>query len=154
MRYDPAPRALRASDADREAAAERLRIAATEGRLDHEELEERLAAAYSARYCRELTDLTADVTPPRQAPARLVFVRPPATNGLAVASLILAIFWIGAFGSLLAIVAGHVSLRQIARSGGAEGGRGLAYAGLTLGYIGLILPVLWVLLVVLPALIL
>src|ERR1700754_2932336 len=39
---------LRASDADREAAAERLRHAAIEGRLEPDELEERLHAALRA----------------------------------------------------------------------------------------------------------
>jgi hypothetical protein len=154
MPYDPAPRALRAADADREAAAERLRIAAMEGRLDHEELEDRLAAAYAARYCNELTQLTADVTPPREPPPRLVFVRPPATNGLAVVSLVLAILWMGALGSLIAVVLGHLALRQIARSGGNQGGRGVAYVGLTLGYLGLVLPLLWLLMVVLPGVLL
>ena len=41
--------ALRASDAEREAAAERLRRAGGEGRLVPEELEERLGVAFSAR---------------------------------------------------------------------------------------------------------
>jgi hypothetical protein len=41
--------ALRASDADREAVAERLRQAAIEGRLDADELEQRLHVAFRAR---------------------------------------------------------------------------------------------------------
>jgi hypothetical protein len=52
---------LRASDADRERTAERLRQAAGEGRLTMEELEERLHTAYAARTHRELERLTADV---------------------------------------------------------------------------------------------
>jgi hypothetical protein len=40
---------LRASDADRELVAERLRDALAEGRLDMEEFGERLDAAYQAR---------------------------------------------------------------------------------------------------------
>jgi Domain of unknown function (DUF1707) len=51
----------RASDAEREAAADRLRTAAAEGRLDPDELEERLAAAYGARTIGELVPLTADL---------------------------------------------------------------------------------------------
>ena len=43
------PSYLRASDADRDAVAERLRRAAVEGRLQPEELEERLHAALRAR---------------------------------------------------------------------------------------------------------
>ena len=52
---------LRASDADREHTAERLRQAAGEGRLTMEELEERLHTTYAARTHRELECLTADI---------------------------------------------------------------------------------------------
>jgi hypothetical protein len=51
----------RASDAERETAAERLRVAAGDGRLDPEELEERLESAYSARTVGELEGLTRDL---------------------------------------------------------------------------------------------
>jgi hypothetical protein len=57
---DPLPE-LRASDADREQTAERLRRAAGEGRLTVEELEERLHAVYEARTHAELAPLVADV---------------------------------------------------------------------------------------------
>lgn len=134
---------LRASDADREATVERLRVAAMEGRLDSDELEERLHAAYGARHCSDLARLTADVTPvPRpaavQAPAGPpVFVKGPATNGLAIASLICSLVWLGWIGSIAAVLFGHVALRQIRASGGLQGGRGAAIAGLALGYLGL-----------------
>jgi Domain of unknown function (DUF4190)/Domain of unknown function (DUF1707) len=128
---------LRASDADREATAERLRTAALEGRLDPVELDERLSSAYDARWCSELTALTSDVTPPPPAPpAPPVFVRPAPVNGLAVASLISGIVWMAWFGSLLAIVFGHIALDQIKESGGQQSGRGIAIAGLALGYLG------------------
>ncbi len=52
---------LRASDAERERTAEVLHEAAGEGRLTLDELEERLAAAYAARYRHELPALTADL---------------------------------------------------------------------------------------------
>jgi len=55
------PPALRASDADREQAAELLRRAAGEGRLTVDELDERLAAAFAARTRAELEALVADV---------------------------------------------------------------------------------------------
>ena len=130
---------LRASDADREAAAERLRTAALEGRLDAIELDERMTAAYAARWCSELAELTADVTPaPAPAPqlARPTFERRRASmNGLAVASLIVGLFWMWWIGSVLAVVFGHVALGQIARNG--QSGRGFAIAGLVLGYVGL-----------------
>lgn len=52
---------LRASDADREAVAERLRTAAVEGRLDPDELEERLHTALRARTYGELSRLLTDL---------------------------------------------------------------------------------------------
>jgi hypothetical protein len=57
---DPLPD-LRASDADRDRTAERLRRAAGEGRLSVEELEERLQAVYAARTHADLVPLVADV---------------------------------------------------------------------------------------------
>jgi Domain of unknown function (DUF1707) len=59
---------LRASDADREAVAERLRRAAVEGRLEHDELEQRLDAALRARTYGELDRLLVDLPAPRAAP--------------------------------------------------------------------------------------
>ena len=58
---------LRASDAEREEVAERLRNAAVEGRLLAEELEERLAASLTARTHGELDALVADLPAPRPA---------------------------------------------------------------------------------------
>ena len=52
---------LRASDADRERVVAQLREAATEGRLDPAELEERVAGAYAARTYADLEPLTADL---------------------------------------------------------------------------------------------
>ncbi len=57
-----APRAAqRASDADRDAVAEKLRVAATEGRIDLSELEERLGQLNRARTYGELGALVADL---------------------------------------------------------------------------------------------
>lgn len=61
---------LRASDADRELIAERLREAAAEGRLFADELEERLGAALSARTYGELDAVVADLPGPSPALAR------------------------------------------------------------------------------------
>lgn len=58
---DGASPALRASDADREQAAERLRAAAAEGRLSYQELDERLSAAMAAVTLAELAPLLADL---------------------------------------------------------------------------------------------
>jgi hypothetical protein len=147
MSTDPyrAP-ALRASDADREAVAQRLREASVDGRIDSEELEQRLAAVYSARWVADLDRLVADVVPPPPPapPAPPAYPVPYAanypvatTNGLAVASLIAGFFWLGWFGSFLAVIFGHIALNQIKSSGGREQGSGLAVAGLVLGYMGL-----------------
>lgn len=61
---------LRASDADREQTAERLRKAAAEGRLLAEELEQRLGVAFAARTYGELDALVADLPDERPMPAR------------------------------------------------------------------------------------
>jgi uncharacterized protein DUF1707 len=53
--------ALRASDSDREQAAERLRSAAADGRLCTEELEHRLGSALAARTYGELDPVVADI---------------------------------------------------------------------------------------------
>jgi hypothetical protein len=52
---------LRVSDADRHRVAEFLRQSAGEGRLDIEELEQRLEATYAAKTYGELVPLTADL---------------------------------------------------------------------------------------------
>ena len=59
-----ADRRMRASDQDRESAAVLLSEAYAVGRLSREELDERVSAAYSAKTCGELRDLTADLPPP------------------------------------------------------------------------------------------
>lgn len=76
------PTSLRVSDADRHQVAEVLREAAGEGRLDLEELDERLEAAYRAKTYADLVPITADL-PVRPATAPLA-PRPapvPATAG-------------------------------------------------------------------------
>ena len=55
------PARMRTSDTEREQVAEILRAAMTEGRLNLEEGEERLASAYAAKYRDELGPLTADL---------------------------------------------------------------------------------------------
>jgi hypothetical protein len=60
---------LRASDAEREHVVNVLRQAAGEGRLDVEELDERLTLAYSGKTTAELEALTADVVLPVAARA-------------------------------------------------------------------------------------
>ena len=61
---------LRASDADREQIAERLRKAAAEGRLLAEELEQRIEATFAARTYGELDALVDDLPDDRLAAPR------------------------------------------------------------------------------------
>jgi hypothetical protein len=58
--HDPSGE-VRASDAEREAAVERLRVATVEGRLTMSELTERTEAAYTATTRGELASITADL---------------------------------------------------------------------------------------------
>ena len=60
----------------------------------------------------------------------------PSTNGLAIASLVLGVLFCTLIGGVVAVILGNVALGQIARSQGAQGGRGLAIAGIVLGWIG------------------
>jgi len=55
------PSRLRVSDADRHKVAEILRQAAGEGRLDLDELDERLESAYAAKTYADLVPITADL---------------------------------------------------------------------------------------------
>jgi len=73
---------MRASDADRDAVLDRLRVAHAEGRLDHEELTDRAGAALAARTIGELTALTADLPP--AGPPRPVTSTPAWAAGSAV----------------------------------------------------------------------
>ncbi len=77
-----------------------------------------------------------------------------ATNGLAVAALVLGIIGIpGVFAlfnifSVLALIFGLVSRSQIQKSGGTQGGAGMAMAGIVLGTIGIALDVIWIIVAV------
>ena len=92
--------------------------------------------------------------PSRQGSGKSTAVPPsgaPATNKLAVASMVLSIIGITPWvliiigiaedfagvpmiGSLAGALFGHISSRQIKRSNGTQKGRGMAIAGLVLGY--------------------
>jgi len=74
--HDPAQ--LRISDADRHQVAEILREAAGEGRLDIDELDQRLEATYAARTYADLVPITFDL--PSHPYARPVPARPPAAS--------------------------------------------------------------------------
>jgi DUF1707 SHOCT-like domain len=76
---------LKASDADRDQIAERLRKATGEGRLLAEELEERLEATFAARTYGELDAVVADL--PGVTVRRRERPRPPALNAVHVIAL-------------------------------------------------------------------
>jgi uncharacterized membrane protein len=61
----------------------------------------------------------------------------PETNGLAVASLLFGIFWLGGIGSLAALVFGYRARREIRNSAGGQRGSSLATIGIVLGWIGI-----------------
>jgi hypothetical protein len=61
---DPDNGSVRASDADREAVADRLRVALDEGRLTIVEYDERVRDAYAAVTFADLAPLTADLPAP------------------------------------------------------------------------------------------
>lgn len=58
----------RAADVDRDAVAERLREAVTEGRLDLDEFDDRLGRTYAAKTYGELDKLVGDLPRQRAAP--------------------------------------------------------------------------------------
>jgi hypothetical protein len=79
---------MRAADADREATAERLRVALEEGRLDLYEYDERLQRAYAAKTYAELDGVVVDLPGPvpaqRVESARQAGAEPPAPAVTAV----------------------------------------------------------------------
>ncbi|MCE0558233.1 MULTISPECIES: DUF4190 domain-containing protein [unclassified Motilimonas] len=65
--------------------------------------------------------------------------KPVETSPLAVVSLIFGILGIFIFGSLIAIICGHIARSNIRQSQGKLSGDGMALAGLITGYIGMVL---------------
>ncbi|TQL69824.1 cell wall-active antibiotic response 4TMS protein YvqF [Nocardioides albertanoniae] len=75
---------LRISDADRHEVADILREAAGEGRLEIDELEERLEETYKAKTYADLEPITRDLPGARRAPTLPVGSAPAGTPGAAV----------------------------------------------------------------------
>lgn len=81
---------VRASDAERDQAAEILRAGYADGRLSRAELDERLTAAYAAKTRADLHNLTSDLpgavpapaTRDRPAPAALPILDPESGTGI------------------------------------------------------------------------
>src|SRR6478609_5892836 len=67
-RATPDPTLMRISDAERHQVAEILRTAAGDGRIDLDELDERLEAAYAARTYADLVPITVDLPTGDQLP--------------------------------------------------------------------------------------
>ena len=134
---DPIP--MLAGTADRERAIDVLKAGFAEGRLTAAEHDERVARAHTARTCVELAELVADLP---AGPSGMVMhhpaapyppFAPPATNPLAVASLICGLAEIPTLGvsAVPAVILGYMARKQIRETG--ERGEGLAVAGLILG---------------------
>lgn len=109
------------------------------------------ANADAASYCAQCGDPIASVTPSRapqiqsqdaQALRPQPYTTPtqtPKTSGLAIFSLICGCFFFIFPSAVLAVVLGHVSRKEIAKSANRIRGGGMALAGLILGYIGVAL---------------
>ena len=91
--------ALRASDADRDRIAERLRTATAEGRLLAEELEHRLELLFRSRTYGELDELTVDL------PGRPLARRSATAPAPLVQAVTIAVFIVGALALLAAAAA-------------------------------------------------
>ncbi|MGH3120775.1 MAG: DUF4190 domain-containing protein [Streptosporangiaceae bacterium] len=69
------------------------------------------------------------------------------TNGLAIASVLLAVLWFAGIGAVLALVFGYRARSEIKNSAGTQTGSGLATAGIILGWIGITILVAGVILI-------
>jgi len=85
----------------------------------------------------EIVAAAADPMPDGQFVPFPVPAPAPETNGLAIASLLFGIFWLGGIGSLAALVLGYRARREIRNSAGFQPGSSLATIGIVLGWIGI-----------------
>jgi len=154
---------MRASDADRERAADVLKAALGEGRLDWNEHQRRLDQVMKARTYGELNRAISDlpqgpvptvpaqITPPY--PARPPWARPvplpPPKEQLATVSMVLGLVspFICGTTAIPAVITGHMALSRIKRDN--LEGQSQAIVGLVMGYLFVSLGVLYMLLVIL-----
>ncbi|MGA8371148.1 MAG: DUF4190 domain-containing protein [Acidimicrobiales bacterium] len=59
-------------------------------------------------------------------------------SGLAIASLVLSIVWLGGIGAILAVIFAIMALNRVSASHGMLRGRGLSIAGLIIGIVGIV----------------
>ena len=90
----------------------------------------------------EIVAAAADPMPDGQFVPYPVPAPAPETNGLAIASLLFGIFWLGGIGSLAALILGYRARREIRNSAGFQRGSSLATIGIVLGWIGIVLLVM------------
>ena len=95
-------RGLRASDADRERVAEALRRHHVDGRIDTDELQERLERCYAARTGGDLAALLADL--PGEAPPRPPYARAGRARWPLAAAVVVVLL---AFATVGAVAHGH-----------------------------------------------
>jgi hypothetical protein len=123
----PERREMRISDAERDNVAAILRDAAGDGRLDLEELDERLSAVYAAKTYGDLEPITRDL--PAGAPAASAAPRSDRIGGVPTSSKAIAILsgferkgpWVApeTFNAMAFMGGGQIDLRE-ARFAGSE----------------------------------
>jgi hypothetical protein len=147
---------MRASDNDRDRAADVLKAALAEGRLDYEEHSERLNRVMNSRTYGELVHVTSDLPGGlgnHPAPVANTwqpqpgYVRREQPEPLAIASLVLGIlgFLTAGLTTIPAIVTGHLALARVKRA--RTDGHGMAMAGVVMGYLQVAIGIVLVLLV-------
>src|SRR5918995_1248899 len=90
-----------------------------------------------------------------EQPAGYGYQSTPKTNGLAIASLVLGIaqIFLCIIGGILSLVFGYIARRQIDESGGTQGGRGMAIAGIILGWIGIGLGIAYIVVIIIAVIV-
>jgi hypothetical protein len=144
---------MRASDADRERAADVLKAGFAEGRLNKEEYDQRLERVHASSTYGELHTLLADLPqgpepmprqpqmqPQMQPVPQTFWAVPPQlapTNGSATGALICGVLTPLTWGltAVPAVILGHKARSEMRRTG--ERGEGFAVAGLVLGYLAI-----------------
>lgn len=153
---------MRASDSDRERAADVLKAGFAEGRLNKEEYDHRLGRVHRAATYAEIQPMIVDLPQgpvpmsgfqpqpyamqtfrPQPMPMPMpqqywaAGPPPPSTNGTAVGALVCGVLTPMTWGmtSLPAVILGHKARAEMRRTN--EKGDGMATAGLVLGYLAM-----------------